>query len=580
MPFYRILNEIMEELHCSARNLAAKSGLSAAAVSRYRRGERVPAPDTDAFAALSRALCAIAREQGKADFAAQIESKLKSADDMPVSVDFTAFRLQFSALLSAFSISLSELSRALNFDASYLSRIKNGQRQPSDLPALCRKLSQYFAKRLSAPEDRARLAAWLECEESELISEEQAAQKLFDALSHAPAPVEGPIGNFLSKLNDFDLNEYIRAIRFDELKVPNVPAVATMLPVNRTARNLRQMMDVELDFLKMTVLSRSNEDVIMYSDMPMEEMARDPEFPKKWMFGMAMMLKRVLHLHQIHCLGRGFDEMMLGLESFIPMYMTGQISPYYLKNQSTAPFHHFLKVSGTAALSGEAIVGHHAQGRYFLTNNREEVAYYRARAEALLSCASPLMEIFREDSAETFRKFLQTDAAVPGARRRVLSSPPLFTADESLLREIFRDNGISDADCERAIAFAAQQRRRVESILEHSKITDEIPALDEESFAEYPMALELPQLFLERDVFCSFEQYSRHLALTRAFAAAHETYHLQPLARPVFCNLQITMREGAWALVSKSKAPSIHFLIRHPKMCEAIENMVPPIVEE
>ena len=84
MPFYRILNEIMEELHCSARNLASKSGLSAAAVSRYRRGERVPAPDTDAFAALSRALCAIAQEQGKADFAAQIESKLKSADDMPV----------------------------------------------------------------------------------------------------------------------------------------------------------------------------------------------------------------------------------------------------------------------------------------------------------------------------------------------------------------------------------------------------------------------------------------------------------------------------------------------------------------
>ena len=182
------------------------------------------------------------------------------------------------------------------------------------------------------------------------------------------------------------------------------------------------------------MLSRSNEDVIMYSDMPMEEMAHDPEFPKKWMFGMAMMLKRGLHLHQIHCLGREFDEMMLGLESFIPMYMTGQISPYYLKNQSTAPFHHFLKVSGTAALSGEAIVGRRAQGRCFLREQtaREEVAYCRARAEALLSCASPLMEIFREDSAETFRKFLQTDAAVPGARRRVLSSPPLFTADESL----------------------------------------------------------------------------------------------------------------------------------------------------
>ena len=52
------------------------------------------------------------------------------------------------------------------------------------------------------------------------------------------------------------------------------------------------MMGSELDFLKSTVLSKSSAPVIMYSDMPMKEMAKDPEFPKKWMFGMAMMLKK------------------------------------------------------------------------------------------------------------------------------------------------------------------------------------------------------------------------------------------------------------------------------------------------
>lgn len=52
------------------------------------------------------------------------------------------------------------------------------------------------------------------------------------------------------------------------------------------------MMQSELDFLKATVLSKSMEQVIMYSDMPMESMAKDADFPKKWMFGMAMMLKK------------------------------------------------------------------------------------------------------------------------------------------------------------------------------------------------------------------------------------------------------------------------------------------------
>ena len=118
------------------------------------------------------------------------------------------------------------------------------------------------------------------------------------------------------------------------------------------------MMDAELDFLKTTALSRSADPVILYSDMPMTEMARDPDFPKKWMFGMAALLKKGLHLHIIHNLDRSFSEMMLGLESHIPMYMTGQISPYYLKNAQNNVFLHFLKVSGSAALSGEAIAGH------------------------------------------------------------------------------------------------------------------------------------------------------------------------------------------------------------------------------
>ena len=63
---------------------------------------------------------------------------------------------------------------------------------------------------------------------------------------------------------------------------------------------IQEMMEAELDFMKATVLSKSMEPVTMYSDMPLEEMAKDPEFPKKWMFGLAMMLKKGLHLNTVH----------------------------------------------------------------------------------------------------------------------------------------------------------------------------------------------------------------------------------------------------------------------------------------
>ena len=162
----------------------------------------------------------------------------------------------------------------------------------------------------------------------------------------------------------------------------------------------------------------------MYSDMPMGEMAKDPEFPKKWMFGMAMMLKKGLHLNQIHDLNRSFEDMMLGLESWIPMYMTGQISPFYLKEPSNSVFLHLLKVSGAAALCGEAIVGHHAEGRYYLTKSRKELGYYTARAQELLSAARPLMDIYRIDNKNEFNAFLQ----VGFRSNREAQEHPLFAA--------------------------------------------------------------------------------------------------------------------------------------------------------
>ena len=49
--------------------------------------------------------------------------------------------------------------------------------------------------------------------------------------------------------------------------------------------------------------------------------------------------------------------MMLGLESWIPIYMTGQISPYYLKEVKNRVYNHLNYVSGAVALTGECIKG-------------------------------------------------------------------------------------------------------------------------------------------------------------------------------------------------------------------------------
>ena len=379
---------------------------------------------------------------------------------------------------------------------------------------------------------------------------------------------------FLQKMDEFDLDEYIRVIHFDEMKAPTSPI---QLPTARFYTGLPELMDAQLDFLKATVLSRSASPVTMYSDLPMTEMSKDSQFPKKWMFGMAVMLKKGLRLNMIHNVDRPFHEMMLGLESFIPMYMTGQIAPYYLSGMQTSAFRHMLWVSGATALQGDCIAGHIGDGRMYLTNRKSDVAHYQKQAGQLLKRACPLMEIYGPDRKEAFDRFLQADSSEIGPRRSLLSSLPIYTLSDDLAKRILCRCGISEQAA--IVDYVHAEHQRLQRILEHSTVSDVLPAISEEEFSRYPMGLSLAGMFYPGDIRLTYPEYLEYLNQCDAFAAAHPGYSCRRDKDAPFRNIQITILAGSRVIVTKNNSPAIHFVIRHPKMCTAIENMVLPVIE-
>jgi len=575
MEFKDILNEYIQMVDCSAKELAEQSGLSAATISRFRSGERKPDGDGEQLKRLAEGIEKIANKKDLSDITKEVI--ISAFEKVCSPFDSEKSRNNFNTLISVFSISISELSRALNYDSSYLSRIRNGQRRPANPREFSEEIARFIVRHYDTVNDLAVAEKLIGCEKSDIDNESKYFNKLLDWLTNDKGERGDYMSDFLSKLNEFDLNEYIKALHFNELKVPSVPF---QLPTSRSYFGLSEMMNSELDFLKATVLSKSTEPVIMYSDMPMEEMAKDPEFPKKWMFGMAMMLKKGLRLNQIHSIDRSYEDMMLGLESWIPLYMTGQISPYYLTSSQGGVFSHFIKVSGTAALIGEAITGFHSDGKYYLTKNKDEVAYYKKRAGQLLSKARPLMEIYRRDSENTYNAFMRSDMNISGNRRSILSSLPLHTISDTLLNQILRNNHVSDDDAKQIYACVSQQREMVKNIMTHSIITEELPEITREDFERHPMSLSLFGLFYETDILYSYEEYLEHLVLTRQFEKEHPNYNIKMVDFYAFRNIQILIHEGKWVVVSKNKAPAIHFVIRHPKMRNAFENFIVPVAEE
>ncbi len=577
MRFCQQLQVWMEQTDCRASELCARAGIAAPSLSRYRSGERTPGRDSAAMDGLCRALAALAQEKGAPGMTeAEVRAGFLSCEEY---TDDRRARLRenFNTLVEVMEVSVSRLCRYANYDPSTIFRFRSGARQPAEPERFADAVAAYVSRELDDVQHREIAGELLDCGADALADRPVYCQRLRDWLLGSHAPRQDGVRHFLARLDEFDLNEYIRSIRFDELKVPAAPF---QLPTSRSYFGLQQMMESELDFMKAAVLSRSMEPVILYSDMPMEQMAQDPEFPKKWMFGMAMLLKKGLTLRIIHNIDRSMSEMMLGLESFIPMYMTGQIEPYYFKTPQNGVFLHFMRSAGTVALTGEAVAGHHSEGRYDLTKAKGEVAYCRRRAEAMLENASPLMDIYREDGAARLNAFLLADSRTPGRRRYILHTPPLCTMEPDCLAALLEKQGLPEENRQRIRAYARTRREQLETILLTDTVHLELPRLTERAFAQFPPALPLSGLFYGQDVPYTYETYLAHLAQTEAFAAAHPRCELEFTGGGAFRNLQITIHEGQWAMVSKGKSPAIHFVIRHPKLRAAIERFVPPMVEE
>ena len=579
MDFQELLNDYIELFSCTAKELTDASGLTAVDISRYRTGKRTPDLSSPQLKKLAFGLAKLAQEHGKESITeGEIYNALTNALGKE-SLSYAITIERFNQIISLLDINISQMARVLNYDASYISRIRSKQRRPSDTHSFFHSVSVFIVRSYSDTASKELIANVLDCDIQHLEDNSSYLYLLeswFFSDSENMELSGSSANDFLRKLDEFNLDEYIRSIHFNDIKVPSVPF---QFATSKNYFGLEAMKNGELDFLKSTVLSKSTESVYMCSDMPMEDMAQDLEFGKKWMFGLAVMLKKGLHLNIIHNIDRPFEEMMLGLESWIPLYMTGQISPYYLKSDPGNVFHHFLKVSGAAVLSGEAISGHHSEGRYYLSKTKEDIAYYTKRAEALLLNASPLMDIYREDHAGKLNAFLLADTSTPGKRRSILSSLPLYTLDSDYLKDFLQKHRLSAKDQASILDFAQNQRDITEKILEHDVIEDEIPLLTEKDFYLHALSLPLSGMFFPDNIPVSYEEYLEQKKQAETFSCLHPNYHLTTSSSNPFQNLQIILHEGKWAMISKGNAPAIHFVIHHPKLRNAIEYFIPPVVE-
>lgn len=552
MKFNDVFNKYLKLTNTTSKEIAEKSKISQTLISRYKTGNRIPNKNNIEKIALSFEL--ISNKKYLKD---DILKEFNQVENIS-NVDFDIVINNLNTLVSKLNINASSLSKYLKYDPSYLSKIRNKTRIPANKDEFVDSLANFINQKYNNEKN---------INELELILNNTNINlnkiKLW-LITNKEEEIQ--INSFLTKMDEFNLDDYIKAIKFDKLKVPTIPFYKGK---SKDYYGLEQMKLGEIDFFKSVVLNKSMEDIFMHSDMPMEDMAKDIDFGKKWMMGIAFCLKKGLNLNIIHNLDRPFNELMLGLESWIPIYMTGSIRPYYFKEKPNEIYQHLLYVGGNSALVGQAIKGHHENGRYFLTNKEKEVNFYKIYSKEALSKALPLMQIYNHGNMNKFFCFIKN---IKNEEIKVHNSLlPFYTMSDGLLSTILKRNNIDDEK----IKMVVKYKNNFEKIIDENRIEEHIYWLNEKEFKGEKHVLTISSLFLDEKIYYTYDDYLKHVIETKKYKnikCITEDYK-------TFKNIDIYIISKKTAIIYKSNSPVINFVIKHPTLVDAIDKF-DPIVKE
>lgn len=577
MNFHDKLNEYIGLIGCTNKQLSDITGIAPPVISGYRKGNRIPKYNSDQFKNLVNGIVTLSKEKQIDNISKENVEKNLGKFLNKDNINFELFNTNFNSLIDTFKINLSDLSKFLGFDSSFVSKIKNGIRKPLNISDFANGVCKFIINNYLDTNNEL-IKELIKCDDKDFKDAQVITDKLYYWLTNNvnKKTNDYSVDNFIKKLDNFDLNDYIKSIKFDKLFTPTLPKLKTK---SQLYYGLDGYKDAQLEVLKQSAFFKSKDEIFWYSNMPMIEASKDLKFTKKYMMYLAFILKKGIRLNIIHDLDRPFKELMLGLEGWIPLYMTGQINPYYFKNNSNYLYSIIECVSGNAILHGQCVTGNSDKCKLLVSTKKDDIDYYRENSNLLLKKATPLMNIYTPEKKNEFLKVYNNDLNIKNKRTNILLNLPCYTISNELLDKILNHNKVSKDDKNKIYEWIKNEKDNMKNILSNTSVIDEIKILSEKEFKINPCVLDLSKYYYDKRIQYNYNDYLEHIELIKKYKKNNKNYTYKTNRNYTFNNINVYIISNKQVIISKNNNPITNFVIYHPMLINAIQNFVAPINE-
>lgn len=223
------------------------------------------------------------------------------------------FGKKLAALMQLARLSNSNLSKMLGIDASYVSRMRSGLRIPRKSTGLMMRLSAVLAEQIAS---RDKLRDLIDIMGTQLKSG-NVAESIFVWLyaRGMPANVQA-VRNFIEQMKNMPSTDV------SLIPLPVIPEI----PNEDYYTGDKGLQQAVVRFLSSVINNHSSE-LRLYSDNGINWMTGD--FKALWSGLMAACLRNGTRIKIIHNVDRSVSEMIQAIISWLPLYMTGLVEPYY-----------------------------------------------------------------------------------------------------------------------------------------------------------------------------------------------------------------------------------------------------------
>lgn len=462
----------------------------------------------------------------------------------------------------------STLGRYLTFDASYISRIRSGKRRIPQNQPFSEPVSEFFADRITDDYQK-KIVGDLICPGKDWPENSHTAAKvLFQWLSLPDSADSAPVGGLLSGLS-LAQDQNLPPMHPEKNESTELSQDVSFFYGNEGKRQAVLM------FLSDLATTDNPPQLLLYSNEEFSWLYEDAAFAKKWALLLMSYIRKGGRIKIAHTISRASGDMLVALQKWIPLYMTGAIEPYYYPKILDRVFRKTMFIAeGHSAITASSVGQHTETGLNCLIRDTDAVAALEKEYWNFFELCRPLMQIFNLTSREKFFDVLgkfnrQTENLIS-----VRTTPSFFTMPDSVAQSMNKR-----LDSSWILKRQQEGSRTFARMMEQGNTLTEILNLpDAEEIRQGTTPFPMCDLFEKSGLFYTAEEFAAHLDSVIEKLKNNPGYQVI-LSSAIPANEIVFVKEDTGVILVKSDFPSIAFAISEQRMVSAFWDYLEAIRE-